>query len=409
MSRFGVGLSFASAGAPKLVPTLVSVAPTAFATTATAFTLTGTNLTGATALTYNGDTCTSIVVVNSTTITAVSPAESAGAHNLVVTTPGGSATLSVTAVAAPTLASVNYAVSDTAAGNTHLLITATGTNLAGGTAITLGGSNCGNITWASTTVSFSVPALSAGLHDLIVTTPSGSVTLSNAIEAWRPTTDGTNLNLWLRGDLGVTQSGGTCSNWADQSGNGHDFTAITTAKPTVNASGVNGLQTLDFDGTLNHLVGPAWSTLISASASTMCIAYTPNAYTTTNAATYNCDCVIGDANGYFGLYQKPSSTIMAYVYDSDDRHANVAGPAAASPAIVSHQHFGGNVIATANGGTPVSTAAGNPGSLAGFPFIGFGVAGCNMKFREIAVWNIDVGATILAKCQKYLNYQSRAY
>lgn len=57
------------------------------------FTLTGTNLAGATGITFGGMAATSVNVVNETTITAVTPANAAGAVDVVVTTPAGDATL----------------------------------------------------------------------------------------------------------------------------------------------------------------------------------------------------------------------------------------------------------------------------------------------------------------------------
>jgi len=56
-------------------------------------TLTGTGLTGATSVTFNGVAATSVNVVNSTTVTAVTPALAAGAVDVVIDTPAGGATL----------------------------------------------------------------------------------------------------------------------------------------------------------------------------------------------------------------------------------------------------------------------------------------------------------------------------
>jgi formylglycine-generating enzyme required for sulfatase activity len=74
-------------------PTLVSIAP-ASGTTAggTIMTLTGTSLTGASSVTVGGTPATSVQVVNSTTVTAVTPAGAAGVCDVTVTTPGGAAT-----------------------------------------------------------------------------------------------------------------------------------------------------------------------------------------------------------------------------------------------------------------------------------------------------------------------------
>lgn len=74
--------------------TLTSVSPSSgSASGGTGITIMGTGLSNATALTFGGVAATSVNVVNSTTVTAVTPAHAVGAVNVVITTPGGSATL----------------------------------------------------------------------------------------------------------------------------------------------------------------------------------------------------------------------------------------------------------------------------------------------------------------------------
>jgi hypothetical protein len=73
--------------------TLSSVSPNSgSASGGTGVTLTGVGLTGATGVTFGGTAATSVRVVNSTTVTAVTPAHATGAVNVVITTPSGSAT-----------------------------------------------------------------------------------------------------------------------------------------------------------------------------------------------------------------------------------------------------------------------------------------------------------------------------
>ncbi len=63
-----------------------------------------------------------------------------------------------------------------------------------------------------------------------------------------------NNKLWLDGNRGVTLSGSSVTNWADQSGNG--FTAVpssTAARPTYVTSSINGYPSLDFDGSNDEL------------------------------------------------------------------------------------------------------------------------------------------------------------
>lgn len=59
----------------------------------TGFTLTGTGLMGATSVTFDGIAATSVNVVDSTTVTGVTPAHAAGVVDIVIDTPAGGATL----------------------------------------------------------------------------------------------------------------------------------------------------------------------------------------------------------------------------------------------------------------------------------------------------------------------------
>jgi len=59
----------------------------------TAVTISGSGLTGATGVNFDGIAATSVNVVNSSTITAITPAHSVGSVDVIVTTPSGSATL----------------------------------------------------------------------------------------------------------------------------------------------------------------------------------------------------------------------------------------------------------------------------------------------------------------------------
>ncbi len=73
--------------------TVAAISPsTGSASGGVGITLTGTNLLGATGITFGGVPATSVNVVNATTITAVTPAHADGAVDVVVTTPAGNAT-----------------------------------------------------------------------------------------------------------------------------------------------------------------------------------------------------------------------------------------------------------------------------------------------------------------------------
>lgn len=90
-----VGLVLLAIGdCPVSAPTISAVNPNTGTTTGgTAITITGTNLTGASSVQVGSGYATSVVVVNDTTVIAVTPAGTAGAQNVSVTTAGGIATL----------------------------------------------------------------------------------------------------------------------------------------------------------------------------------------------------------------------------------------------------------------------------------------------------------------------------
>ena len=79
------GFTFTSAPAP----TVSSVSPTSGpAVGGTGVTITGANFVSGATVTFGGTAATSVVVTNSTTITATTPAHAAGAVTVVVTNPG---------------------------------------------------------------------------------------------------------------------------------------------------------------------------------------------------------------------------------------------------------------------------------------------------------------------------------
>jgi hypothetical protein len=64
-----------------------------------------------------------------------------------------------------------------------------------------------------------------------------------------------NLGLWLKADAGVTLVGGAVNAWADQSGNGRDYSALGATNRPAYSGTLNGLPVLTFDGTTDYLIG----------------------------------------------------------------------------------------------------------------------------------------------------------
>lgn len=104
-------------------PTLTGTSPNSGTTAGmTSVTLTGTNFSGATAITFGGTAVQSFVVNSATSVTVRTPSRAAGAVDVVITTPSGTATLTsgftYIVPAAPTITSVavpgsaTYAIDD---------------------------------------------------------------------------------------------------------------------------------------------------------------------------------------------------------------------------------------------------------------------------------------------------------
>jgi hypothetical protein len=168
-------------------PTVTSVAPNSGPTRGgTRVTITGTSFTGAPQVSFGGSAATNVVVVNATTITAITPAHAAGTVNVRVTTPGGTGTgaaLFTYVTPSPTVTSVAPPTGPTAGGTPVAII---GTNLTGATAVTFGGRPATNVIVISPTVVVAItPAHAAGPVDVTVTTPGGTA-IGNSLFTYVP-------------------------------------------------------------------------------------------------------------------------------------------------------------------------------------------------------------------------------
>ena len=182
-------------------PTVTSISPDTGTTAGgTNITITGTNLTGATAVTIGGTAVTSFTVVSSTSITAATPAKTAGTASVLVTTPGGTNaantlfTYSAPSVV-PTVTSISP-TSGTTAGGTS--ITITGTNFTGATGVTIGGTAATNVTVvSSTSITATTPSGTAGAKSVLVTTAEGTNTANTlfTFTAPSPTPSPTTSNI----------------------------------------------------------------------------------------------------------------------------------------------------------------------------------------------------------------------
>jgi hypothetical protein len=172
----------------------------------------------------------------------------------------------------PTLTTLDHNLADTAGGDS---ITITGAGLTGALSCTVGGTPATITSNTDTSLTVTVPARPAGMHDVHVTTASGT---SNAlsIEAWDPSVL-TGCTLLLDGRVGRADDGaGKLLSWTPRFGG---YGAVTPSGGDATKRPVNGVP-LDFDGYNDSLYMGNWISGGATEQSTFFVARTISANTT---------------------------------------------------------------------------------------------------------------------------------
>ena len=196
----------------------------------TTVTITGTNLTGATAVSFGTHAASSFTVNSATQVTATSPAVSAGTVDVTITTGGGTSATSTadqfTYVAAPTVTSISP-TSGPAAGGTS--VTINGTNFSGASAVKFGSVATGTYTVSTPTqISATSPGGTPGAVDVTVTTVGGTSATSAADQFT---------------NLAATSTTLTSSSNPSITGQSVTFTAAVTVTTTCSCAVPTGIVT----------------------------------------------------------------------------------------------------------------------------------------------------------------------
>ncbi len=218
-------------------PTLTGLSVTGGPLTGgTSVVITGSNFTGATAVKFGSTAATTFTVNSATQITATSPAETAGAVTVTVTTVGGTASSpsQFTYTAAPTLSAITP-TSGALGGGTK--VTITGTNFSPATAVDFGTVAATSFTLNSLTQITAVsPAELAGTVNVTVVSPGGTSAISTADHftyvAAPVVTSVTPAGGPVAGGAGVTINGTGFSG-----ATAVDFGTLAATGLTVNAAG----------------------------------------------------------------------------------------------------------------------------------------------------------------------------
>ncbi|GAB7052747.1 IPT/TIG domain-containing protein [Catenuloplanes indicus] len=154
---------------PPGVPSVAVASATGSTVKATPLVIAGTNLLKAT-MTLGGKTVGGSVT--DTKITLTLPARPAGDLPLVIKTPGGTTTVTVTYVAPPRPVLAQLSVTSGPAGKANSVII-TGTSLGDLTALTVAGTRVGFTKVSATQIKATLPARAAGVYEVRVTGPGG--------------------------------------------------------------------------------------------------------------------------------------------------------------------------------------------------------------------------------------------
>ena len=201
-----VTFSEVSSPAPSVTSVSPNTGPTAGGTSVT---ITGTNFASGATATFGGVPATNVTVVNSTTMTATTPAGIDGAATVTVSFNGqsGSLTNGFAYVAPLSIGSVSPNLGPTAGGTA---VTITGAKFASGATVTFGGAPATNVNVLnSSTITASTPPGAAGAVTVTVTVNSQSVSLVNGFTyTTAPIVSGVSPNNGLTtGGTGVTITG----------------------------------------------------------------------------------------------------------------------------------------------------------------------------------------------------------
>ncbi|WP_284758092.1 Ig-like domain repeat protein [Agrobacterium sp. fls2-241-TYG-188a] len=277
-------------------PVVISLSPSTGSTSGgTAITIAGTDFTGATNVTIGGQAATNVSVVSATQITATTPAHIAGAVDVVVTTPGGSGTLTngftystSTPTVVVTASNANPSLGDT------VTLTATlsnGSSPSGTVTFKDNGATLGTGTISGTTASYSTSGLGTGSHSITAeyagdtnnaATTSSSITVSVGQSTPTVVVTSSNANPSLGDTVTLTA---TLSNGSSPSGtvtfkdNGATLGTGTISGTTASYS-TSGLSTgshsitAEYAGDTNNAAATSSSITVSVGQSTPTVVVT---------------------------------------------------------------------------------------------------------------------------------------
>ena len=242
----GTATSAAKITLPVLKPTITSFTPTF----GSPVTITGTNLLGATAVTFNGVAGAITGTPTATSVTATPPATGT-TGKITVTTPGGISTASTATYYFPATFSATAPFTPTS-GLVGATVTITGTNLLGATGVKFNGVAAAAPTVATTGLSLTakVPT-GATSGPITVTTPAGSVVSSSNFTVTQPAPTVTSFTPTFGSPVTITGTnllGATAVTFSGVAGTITGTPTATSVTATPPATGTTGKITVTTPG-----------------------------------------------------------------------------------------------------------------------------------------------------------------
>lgn len=373
-------------------PLLASVTPaTGPQAGGTTITLRGNLLDSATRVLVGGADCTDVRRISTQQCTAVTP-PGAGTQPVTVITGGGQSTLPAAfayAAVAPTVSAISPNVIDTAGGGG--LVTITGTNLTGATAVTIGGTPVTSFNVVNATTITATPAArTAGANlSVVVTTSGGSNAPNTLAEYWSPSQI-PSVDAYLDSNKGVTITTNV-STWTSQSAGSLAFTQPTVGnRPSQVASVFGSLPAIRF--TPQQWVACTRRTLASG-LSIFAVIRTSDT-TSGGVSSLNPGAtILGDANGANGYIQFGMSNGAVDLTEFSGvtvKTTRGSGFNDNQPRLIGVTHNSGTNVqtlyqgATQQGATATVTYPG----AGGYEAVGTG-------YTNIDGWNGDLGAVVV--------------
>jgi len=319
-------------------PTVTGVSPSSGSTSGgTSVTVTGTNFASGSTVTFGSNAATNVTVVNSTTITATSPAGSTGAVTVTVTNSlgqSGSLASGYTYIVQPTVTSVSPGTG-VAAGGTA--VTITGTNFASGATVTLGSNAATNVTVVNnTTITATTPAGTAGAVTVTVTVGGQSGSLASGFTyAGLPTVTVVSPNNGpVAGGTSVTITGtnfapGATVTFGSNAATGVtvvNSTSITATTPAAASAGAVTVTVTNIGSQSGSLAGGFTYNVAAAISFAQVASATPQSSTATVSVTYPAAQTVGDLNVVVVGWNDTTSTISTVKDSVGNTYKLAVGP-----------------------------------------------------------------------------------